>query len=1097
MLLFLSVPATALAQAALGKLQGRVSDVVGVALADAQISVTGTAFTAVTDRRGNYFINNVPAGKVDVRAVLIGYQPLEVRGLVILAGQSITQDFSLVQHIIELQEIVVVSAANLLVPRDEVTTRQRLNGAYTDKLPVDRLTDALVLQPGVVASSQRSTLTLSIRGGRPDEAAYYVDGVPVSTGFRGTGQNFMSVLNSNSVQGSDLFEFHAHGLDVGVNAVEEASVVSGAPSAEFGNAQSGIISIQTRSGGARYSGSLGYETDEPFGVSHSIGLNRISAGLGGPISHGLTWFASGVLEGRKSAEDGAGAEKYPLFVAAGIDTTVRVDQVIGLGQTAPTDVPILRFAVYRGRCEDFQNSSNREIAQNYGLACQGIRIPSSASSSYQVSGKLSYSYGNGSRLAFSLLGNQEQARNFLLTNVFGNQYTDLYNPAQLQGTRDASRAFTLTLTQNLARSSERALAVDLALSYQQDQTISGPLAPGSELATRDPFGGFMVKPLGLRFDFDNFPINDQLIGNVRRDDQTTRLTPYDIQNPEQYRLIDQWRNNAYGLTGFSEDGGPVGNIHLFRENRVVSRGALDWQVDRFNRLRTGAEATWYSITNYSSSLETFDGDAYIEHPVRWDLYGEDRLDLGDLVLAAGLRLDYYDSRASRPRRFPEDSAVPIDEFNNRTTQRVRDRSHHYLSPHIQVAFPVTTRTAFRLSYAHQVQAPDFGLVLAGINGHPAIPSLGSDLDFGRTISFEFGIRHSFSDDMVLDISAYNKDKVADAAVRNQTFYDGRHQSPHKFLVMTNADYGNVRGVDVRLDRRIGQLFNGTLGYTYQRAQNTGSDPFSVFQFSSLLLTQLEGGEFLPPQGTFLTNDDRTHNLTGSMALEFPSGWHRESALGLLRGVGMFATFRFASGTPYTKCPAVPENQDVLSFDRGCSQVSDAVENNGARLPAQKQFDLRLTKGFALGRSNLTAYMDVRNLFNFQNVVRVFSVNGNTRNDFTRHGQWAHDSTSFAQEADQSGARLPDGAIDLRLTGSSDPRQGCATWVTASGAPAAPNCVYLIGAEERFGNGDHIFSVAEQQRASYAFYAVGPRGGLGPQRFVEPGRWVRVGLELSF
>ena len=38
-----------------------------------------------------------------------------------------------------------------------------------------------------------------------------------------------------------------------------------------------------------------------------------------------------------------------------------------------------------------------------------------------------------------------------------------------------------------------------------------------------------------------------------------------------------------------------------------------------------------------------------------------------------------------------------------------------------------------------------------------------ELDFGKTIIFEFGIRHAFNDDMVLDISAYNRDNLANAA----------------------------------------------------------------------------------------------------------------------------------------------------------------------------------------------------------------------------------------------------------------------------------------------------------------------------------------------
>src|SRR4029453_6371596 len=172
-------------------------------------------------------------------------------------------------QVVELEEIQVISATNALVPRDEVTTRQRIDGAYTEALPVDHLVNALVLQPGVVAGSQRSTLQLSIRGGRTDEAAVFIDGVPVNPGYRGGRED-----GTNS-----FYRFLPHGIDLPVNGLEEASIVSGAPAAEYGNAQSGIVSLQTRSGGSQYSGSVAYETDEPFGVSHSIGFNRIRGSL--------------------------------------------------------------------------------------------------------------------------------------------------------------------------------------------------------------------------------------------------------------------------------------------------------------------------------------------------------------------------------------------------------------------------------------------------------------------------------------------------------------------------------------------------------------------------------------------------------------------------------------------------------------------------------------------------------------------------------------------------------------------------------------------------------------------------------------------------
>jgi hypothetical protein len=54
-------------------------------------------------------------------------------------------------------------------------------------------------------------------------------------------------------------------------------------------------------------------------------------------------------------------------------------------------------------------------------------------------------------------------------------------------------------------------------------------------------------------------------------------------------------------------------------------------------------------------------------------------------------------------------------------------------------------------------------------------------------------------------------------------------------------------------------------------------------------------------------------------------------------------------------------------------------------------------------------------------------------------------------------------------------------------------VYLIGAEQRFGDGDHIFTPQEQTRAADAYYYV--RNGL--QNFTAPGRRVRIGAELRF
>ena len=56
------------AQEATGKLEGTVTDQSGAPIANAQVNLVGTAFSAPTSDKGYYFLNNVPAGTYTLRA---------------------------------------------------------------------------------------------------------------------------------------------------------------------------------------------------------------------------------------------------------------------------------------------------------------------------------------------------------------------------------------------------------------------------------------------------------------------------------------------------------------------------------------------------------------------------------------------------------------------------------------------------------------------------------------------------------------------------------------------------------------------------------------------------------------------------------------------------------------------------------------------------------------------------------------------------------------------------------------------------------------------------------------------------------------------
>lgn len=422
---------------------------------------------------------------------------------------------------------------------------------------------------------------------------------------------------------------------------------------------------------------------------------------------------------------------------------------------------------------------------------------------------------------------------------------------------------------------------------------------------------------------------------------------------------------------------------------------------------------------------------------------------------------------------------------------VKDPSHDYLSPHIQVSFPVTEKTNFRLSYAHMVQAPDFGLVLrysstdidgGGVNSRS---SFGSDLDYGKTIQFEFGARHAFSEDMVLDVAVYNKDNLANPSVKVTFPIDPLGGAPTRTYMSQNTDFGNSRGLDLTLQRRIGNYLNGTLGYGFISVKNTGTDPFSYISFfESILGTNTE-----PPLAALPVRTSRPHTLTGQFNISLPADWKQGTTLGkILHKTGIYTTFRLASGTSYTRCdPTDFQSQGVRSGGT-CGSLPAVFGYNADRLPMYKQFDTRFTRDFRLGKFDMTGYLDARNILNLKNTTSVWASTGTISNGAYEQTLWADDSVSFRTFGTQSGSLQANGDLQLPTT-----KAGCVQFKNGT-TPTAPTCYYYQRSEMRFGNGDGLYTMAEQRNASDVNRQINT---FAPYNFVSGGRALRFGLEVNF
>ncbi len=1091
-----------------GKLEGKVRDQAGAPIQSAQVFIVGTAFSALTNAQGYYFINNIPAGTIAVRGAFIGFKKTEIEGIKILAGQTITQDIQLERSTVQLDTLVVVAGANALVPRDEVTTKQRIDGQFTENLPVDRVGQVLQLQPGVVAEGNGTQI--SIRGGRTDEAATYVDGVSTQPGNRGNG--FVAAGTNASNANNDGGGLSSSGVTVGSNGFEEVSVTTGAAAAQYGNAQSGIVNLTSRTGGSKFAGRLAVESDEMMGNTMGMGYNRFEGNFSGPLGlKGLTFAVTVAGEGNQSVRTGKGRADEPLFVTTGVDTTVANPTAVGETTTVPVDVN--SYSIYTGDCNTFANSTNAAIANNNGESCHGARIPYSSFSAAQVGGNVNFSYGNGSRIRFGAFGSQNQGRAYANVAGGGSSYGFIVNPYiagnQQPGFRAQNAVYTANWTQNLSKSAEKALALDVNLSYQTDRFIQSPFADGGP---GEGTLGFYFSPIPLQYGFDfldqTFDIGGEQL--TRLDcfirNEKTCLGAIDLNNADSVNAHTAqvtYRSNPYGLAQTVPDGGlSNARLQLYKENRYVANATLDWQLDRYNRVQIGGEYVKYDMTSYSAQIasQAF-SDYWAEKPVRYAAFIQDRLDIGDVVVQLGVRYDYFNTNASRWSGFPRISTNPgldtLPPGTDPTVLYVPDQSFDYISPRVQVAFPVTERTNFRLSYAQSVQSPDFALVLSGINTDISVTNTnnvyGQNVDYGKSIIFEFGIQHAFNDDMVLDISAYNRDNLANAAGRLVSSFDPLTTQNQDLRLITNSDFGNTKGLDLRLNRRFGQLFNGTLGYSYTSASNTGSDPFTYINFGSRVVNQVTGGNQPPPQAIAPVALSRPHQLTGSLALTFPNGWNSGSTMGsILQNFQVYAVFRFASGTAYTACGVPDGNQSVLTGGV-CARGGFVSGLNSERLPTFKQFDMRFVKGFNLGGSQLSLYLDARNILNFTNVLTQYVVTNSITSEIEREQNFTADSTRNAQEGLGNGVYDENtGAMNLQFGGAG--AAGCGAWVNSSNDPSVPNCVYLIRAEQRYGNGDGLYTVEEQLNASNAFYYANQ---AAPTYFYGQGTQLRLGVEFTF
>ena len=250
-----------------GKISGKIIDASNdQPLVGANVIIVQTQAGISADEDGYFNLINVSPGKYSVKAMMIGYETVNIEDVIVSVNRTTSLDIKMKQSIVEGQEVVIY-ASKLSRKKDQTSTVKNISSEEMEILPVEDLGAVVNMQAGVVAGH--------FRGGRSDEVSYMIDGVPVNDSYGG-----VAAVSSLEVE-----------------AVKDLEVITGTFNAEYGNAMSGVVNAVTKDGSNDYTGGINaaystYFTEnarngeevfiglDPFGINSN---NDLKFNLSGPV----------------------------------------------------------------------------------------------------------------------------------------------------------------------------------------------------------------------------------------------------------------------------------------------------------------------------------------------------------------------------------------------------------------------------------------------------------------------------------------------------------------------------------------------------------------------------------------------------------------------------------------------------------------------------------------------------------------------------------------------------------------------------------------------------------------------------------------------
>ena len=915
LLLTFAMPIFLFAQSS-GKIMGVVKDKdTGEPLPGVNVILQDTYLGATTDVDGYFVILNVPVASYNIEASYVGYTKTVIQGIRISAGTTFEQNFKLAPTTLELGEAVVVVAQRPLVDKHVTQSVSKVTSAELETIPVRGIQNILALQASVVVQDGN----VYIRGGRAEEVGYYLDGASTVDPLSRT--NNVHVIQE---------------------AVEEVQVLAGGYTAEFGNANAGIVRSELKTGGSDLHFSVDGQTDkfagegEQFLGTYSYQEHIIAATASGPITNNMRFFLA--YENQNIGDTQKRFSEGYNFTAAN-----RVNPIVDANPLASHNDTLSAISYPAGFTPDnWYNRHSVNATLLYDLDQFKIRLSGI------------YTYSKNFRMSTPMLNvfntrQQPYVNNNFLVNA---KFTYVVNPttymdAKVSYSYDAGERQDDWYGTNWRSWRDSAkIAADHGVTYR---------------AKYDPDYNYLINGF-------SFNRNGTLIYAYSKNQQTYLggsfdfVTQFNKNNEIKFGL----EGRQYTIRQYSMNPGVMKEVDTYGSEAVVPLGIV---------ARWAGNVYGYDLWGNETS-SGFDGP---KQPLFFSSYLQDKIEYEDLIINAGLRFDYFDSQ---DRKLRDPANVNIDPVNNivEPTEWIKKDALMYVSPRLGISFPVSDKTKFYAQYGQFVQMPRFnyfyynsynyGQQIGG--GYFYTTPVGFNLDALRTTSYEVGFNQQVGDNAAIDISGFYKNVKGEIQADRVTPAAGANEI-QAYNILTNGDFSTTKGLEFKLTLRRFNRLQAQLNYTYTAAEGTGSGSTSF----------ISAVDRLSQRPTTLSPLDYNQTHRGTVNLDYRFG--KDDGGVVLEQLGVNFLYSFNSGHPYTH--VTTSGGQAGPYDTGVDYLNDtrsrqALEPvNASSTPWNHLVDLRVDKSFNITDDMLaTVYMRVNNLFNTKNIINVFPVTGSAEND---------------------------------------------------------------------------------------------------------------------